>query len=51
MPLTRINKANHHFVLSAEPLPFLVIYWFFKDIPQECENAARVDGASELRIL
>lgn len=38
-------------VLSSHPLPFLIVYRFFKDLPGEYEDAARIDGASELRIL
>ena len=42
-------------VLAAEPLPFVLLYRFFRDIPVEYENeneyAGRVDGAADLRIL
>ena len=38
-------------VLAAEPLPFVLLYRFFRDIPVEYEYAGRVDGAADLRIL
>ncbi len=37
--------------LATFPLPFLIIYRFLKEVPRELEDAARIDGAGELRIL
>jgi raffinose/stachyose/melibiose transport system permease protein len=39
------------FVLSVHPLPFLIIYRFFRELSSEYEDAAKVDGASDLRTL
>lgn len=37
--------------LATFPLPFLIIYRFFVEIPKELEDAARIDGAGQIRIL
>jgi len=37
--------------LSASPFSFFILYRFFREVPQELEDAARIDGASEFTIF
>ncbi|MCL4377337.1 MAG: ABC transporter permease subunit, partial [Actinobacteria bacterium] len=55
--MTRVNLVNNYMgailIYSLLPIPFSIylLTSFFKTIPQELIDAARIDGCSSMRVL